>query len=286
MTRYAQRTLIGQPSLANWGQAAAGGIGYGVATGGDPSSITVSSQAYTLLTFTSDDTLTVTTAGLFDVLLVGAGGTSGYYNYEGGGAGGQVLGLTSVVTAYFSSNQTVTIGTGPARVSFMGGSMGGTTKIGEIVAMGGGGSSVHGASGGAATAGDIQNFGWNGGGASNSADGSYAGVGGYAGGTAHSGGGGAGGGGGSGGAGNNGANNVGGAGGAGVDLSAWLGQDSNTTRKAGGGGGRGVSTNGTGADGGGNGGNVGTDGTENSGGGAGGHGAIGGSGILYVRFKV
>ena len=36
MTRYSARTLIGQPTLANWGKAAAGGggIGYGVATGG------------------------------------------------------------------------------------------------------------------------------------------------------------------------------------------------------------------------------------------------------------
>ena len=57
MTRYAQRTLIQQPTLANWGKAAAGGIGvvqgYGVATGGSSSSIT-DTVAYTLLTFTSD----------------------------------------------------------------------------------------------------------------------------------------------------------------------------------------------------------------------------------------
>ena len=33
--------------------------GYGVATGGTSSSITVSSEAYTLLSFTSDSTLTV-----------------------------------------------------------------------------------------------------------------------------------------------------------------------------------------------------------------------------------
>jgi hypothetical protein len=40
--------------------------GYGVATGGTSSSITVDGINYTLLTFTSDDTLTVTSAGLFE----------------------------------------------------------------------------------------------------------------------------------------------------------------------------------------------------------------------------
>jgi hypothetical protein len=45
-----------------------GGVGYGTATGGSSSSITVGGQNYTLLTFTSSSTLTVTKAGLFDVL--------------------------------------------------------------------------------------------------------------------------------------------------------------------------------------------------------------------------
>jgi len=58
VTRYAQRTLIAQPTIANWGQAAAGGNSYGVATGGSSSPITVSGQAYTLLTFTASGTLT------------------------------------------------------------------------------------------------------------------------------------------------------------------------------------------------------------------------------------
>jgi hypothetical protein len=35
---------------------------------------TVDSQNYTLLTFTSDDDLVVSTAGLFDVLMFGGGG--------------------------------------------------------------------------------------------------------------------------------------------------------------------------------------------------------------------
>ena len=65
---------------------------YGTATGGTSSSITVSSQAYTLLAFTSDANLTVTTAGLFDFLLIagggGGGGASGVSHAGGGGGGG------------------------------------------------------------------------------------------------------------------------------------------------------------------------------------------------------
>ena len=47
MTRYAQRTLVGQPSLANWGKTA-GGFSAGLATGGTASDI----AGYKLLTFT------------------------------------------------------------------------------------------------------------------------------------------------------------------------------------------------------------------------------------------
>jgi hypothetical protein len=44
--------------------------GYGVATGGSSSDpITVSSENYTLLTFTSDDNLVVSSGGLFDVVV-------------------------------------------------------------------------------------------------------------------------------------------------------------------------------------------------------------------------
>ena len=58
------------PDLEVWKSACIAG-GYGVASGGTSSSITVSGDSYTLLTFTSDGTLTVATAGWFDVLLVG-----------------------------------------------------------------------------------------------------------------------------------------------------------------------------------------------------------------------
>ena len=78
MSRYGSRTRVGQ-AVSDFGQLpSAGGFSYGVATGGTSSSITVSSQNYTLLTFTSTGTLTVATAGLFDYLILktksGAGG--------------------------------------------------------------------------------------------------------------------------------------------------------------------------------------------------------------------
>jgi hypothetical protein len=75
--------------------------GYGVATGGTSSSITVGGQNYTLLAFTSSSTLTVSKAGLFDILLVGGGGgggntgSSGFSEGGGGGSGAEVA-ITTV----------------------------------------------------------------------------------------------------------------------------------------------------------------------------------------------
>jgi hypothetical protein len=96
MSRYSQRTQTGSPSLSSWGQkVVSGGITWGIATGGTSSSITDNSQAYTLLSFTSDGTLTVTKEGTFEFLMVGGGGAPGT-NFIGrtygdsGGAGGEV----------------------------------------------------------------------------------------------------------------------------------------------------------------------------------------------------
>lgn len=63
---------------------------YGSASGGTSSSITSSGVSYTLLTFTTDGTLTVSKDGLFDVLLVGGGGNGGntITNERAGGGGG------------------------------------------------------------------------------------------------------------------------------------------------------------------------------------------------------
>jgi hypothetical protein len=96
MSRYSQRTQTGSPSLSSWGQkVVSGGITWGIATGGSSSSITDNSQAYTLLQFTSDGTLTVTKEGTFEFLMVGGGGPAGT-NFIGrtygdsGGSGGEV----------------------------------------------------------------------------------------------------------------------------------------------------------------------------------------------------
>jgi hypothetical protein len=56
-----------------------GGASYGTATGGSSSSITVGGINYTLLTFTSSGTLTVTKSGLFDLFVIGGGAGGGHY---------------------------------------------------------------------------------------------------------------------------------------------------------------------------------------------------------------
>ena len=86
--------------------------GYGVATGGTSSSIT-DTVAYTLLTFTSDANLVVSTAGLFDVLMFGGGGAGGRSTGGGGGAGG-ILQTTVYLDA---ATYAVDIGAGGAGVS-------------------------------------------------------------------------------------------------------------------------------------------------------------------------
>jgi len=115
MTRYSGRTLIEQPSVGGWGQPAVG-VGYGVATGGTSSTITVGTQQYTLLSFTALGTLTVTKAGLFDLLIIGGGssGVSGWYGNGRPGAPGGGAGGAFDSTVYFDANQTVTIGAGGA----------------------------------------------------------------------------------------------------------------------------------------------------------------------------
>jgi hypothetical protein len=114
--------------------------GYGTATGGTSSTITVGADTYTLLTFTSSGTLTVTKAGLFDVTIVGgggAGGNGGTSNGPGGGAGSKVEQLT----AYFTTDQTVTIGAGGAGASGVGGNglRGTPSLVGDGLSIGGGG---------------------------------------------------------------------------------------------------------------------------------------------------
>ena len=267
MTRYAQRTLLQQPTVANWGKAAPVGIGYGVATGGTSSTITVSGQSYTMLTFTGAGTLTITKAGLFDFLVIG-GGSSGlaawYGNGRPGAAGGGAGGVLEVI-GYLDTNQTITVGAGgtdPTNVFEY--FYGNNSAVGAFIGVGSasGRGSVVSWGGGAEAARTPAQLG-------------------FAGGTV----GGSDGGGGGGmtqdGQGRN--------GGAGKDFSAWRGETAGTTYYGGGGGGQNSGgTNGTGGLGGGGGGTVaGTANTGGAGGGGdGGNAAGGGSGIVLVRFKI
>lgn len=296
MTRYAQRTLIQQGTVANWGKAAPAGIGvvegYGVATGG--TGVVAGPTGYNYTSFTSDGTLTVTTAGLFDVLLVG-GGNAGYgwaggagYSGGGGGAGG-VLQQTIYLAA---ATYTVDVGAGGAgsagnvrpsqgfpsvigaginAISAAGGitffpDNGATGAVGGEIASSGG---CH----NSATSSATNNAQGNKGGASTGINN-------------------AGGGGGFGAVGSAGSSTTGGAGGAGYDVSAFIG--GSALFKAGGGGGGGSGAGGAGGS------SVGgagvTSGTgnapaANTGSGGGGttntgQGGAGSSGIIYVRFKV
>lgn len=291
MARYSGRTLIEQPAVSGWGQPAPTGIGvvdgYGVATGGTSSSITVSGQSYTMLTFTSTATLTVVTAGLFDVFMVAGGGAGNGGGQSSGGGGAGIITSTIYLPA---TTYTATIAAGGATASVGSPtSLGVTTGGSQVapVAVGGGSYATRGANG----YGQIADF-------TSTVTALFTGMGGFSGGqgagTNSNGGGGGGGGSANG---TNGTASVGGNGGAGFDASAWRGETALTTRYAGGGGG-GIQVAGTGGTGGAGGGANGVQGattpiagTVNTGGGGGGAGSAatggnGASGILLVRFKV
>lgn len=298
MTRYAQRTLQQQPTLSNWGKAAPTGIGvvdgYGVATGGSATSVTVSGVNYTLLTFTADSNLVVSTAGLFDVMLIGGGGGGGNrdaidtVNSGGGGAGG-----VAVATVYLAATTyAVDVGAGGAAQTRGSDSTLGSVTVGSTVAP----TAVGGGAGtGFNPAGTVIGFGGSGGGRRNDNTTAMAGVLGQGNasgvGVALGNGNGAAGGGGASAVGGNGTSSVGGAGGAGLDVSSFIG--GSALYKAGGGGGQ--RNTGSGGAGGSSVGGAGassntTGGTAaantGSGGGGGDGGGAGGSGIVYVRFKV
>jgi len=236
--------------------------GYGVATGGSSSSITVSSVNYTLLTFTSSSTLTVTKAGLFDVMLVAGGGAGGNDDAATGGGGGGGAGGLITGTIYLAANATVTVGAGGAANPATSGASSyiGTQTNGISVAGGG-----HGGGYGPAPMERSQA----------ARGGSGGGAGGFGGPAATSMAPGV--------TGNNGASNGGGGssgnasgntGGAGTDVSTFISGGA-LTKAVGGNGVSGATAGGA---------NTGTGGAgRNSGGGTGG---AGGSGIVYVRFKV
>ena len=93
------------------------GGGYGVATGGQSTATaTISGSTYTILTFNSTGTLTVTTAGFFEYLAIGGGSGNAYFNDPSVGGGGGGAGQVVFGSVYLSANQTITIGAGSAGI--------------------------------------------------------------------------------------------------------------------------------------------------------------------------
>lgn len=211
-----------------------GGANYGVATGGTSASRTVGGVNYTVLTFSSDDNLVVSRAGLFDVLLIGGGGggggtSSGSYGYNGSGGGGgagALVGFAATTTIYLpAATYSIDVGAGGAgnNGGFAKTASGAASYIANIISAGGGGGAGSwqqgaslatwligdsGGSGGGSTisgGGGLSNdetFGNDAGGADNTADAAGGGAGYSA-------------------AGGNGTGTTGGAGGNGVNVSTW-----------------------------------------------------------------
>ena len=124
--------------------ASGAGVSYGVGTGGNNSyTATIDGQLYQFREFTSSGTFNVTTAGTFDVLLVGGGGEAGG-RISGGGGGGAVM-LTSTThsgsgVTLTAGNHTITVGAGgTGGGNSAAGNNGGSTTAFNITATGGGG---------------------------------------------------------------------------------------------------------------------------------------------------
>ena len=237
---------------------------------------------YKYLTMTATGTVTITTAGFADVLVVGGGGGG---TWAGGGAGG----CFESTNVYLSAGtQTVVIGAGGPSTSSS--PLNGiTSRIGPYYGVGGGAANFSGAVPHQGSPGG------SGGGAFSSGSDAVGGAGtsgqGNAGGNYTNGHGGAGGGGGATAAGGNSASTAGGDGGAGLASTI----TGSSVTYAGGGGGAGSSTQGAGGAGGGGtavASGVANNGTANTGGGAGGNwgysgtGGAGGSGVVIIRVKV
>ena len=273
-----------------------GGVGYGEATGGigAPTAVTIGGVDYEYLTFNATGTLTVTTAGWFDYLLVGGAGGGAYdsVNPNRAGAGGGA-GQVRFGSIYLDADQTVTIGAGAAPPTGTGKLVkAGDTSIaatspftqtasGNVCteyinartgAFIGGGFGSHSGGGTPLTIAGSTVNGFQGGSSDNTTN--------------------AGGGGGNTAIGGNGSSTTGGAAGAGVDVSVFIG--GSELRKAMGGGAGGSGTGGAAA----TGGVAGTTnttansaGANTGGGGGGGYGipltnGNGGSGICYIRWSV
>lgn len=290
MVAYATATGLQVFNGSAW--VSVGGTGYGAATGGQSTATaTISGVNYTILTFTATGTLTNTTAGFFDYIAVGGGSgcLSRSATASGGGGAGQVV----IGSLYLSANQTITIGAGS---SFADSLAGGSPRFIQAT-----NTTIAATAPFAVTAlGALQShqqdnmYGYVGGGNGQMAGGSAnlavtentaLGYRGGDSGTTSGGGGG-----GSTARGSNGVTSTGGAAGAGFDVSVFVG--GSEVRKGMGGGGGGTGAGGAAATGGvaGSTGTTPSNGNANSGGGAGGGvgtvtTGIGGSGIVYIRFR-
>jgi hypothetical protein len=115
-----------------------------VATGGIETTITVGGINYRVHTFLTSGTLTVTSPGLVQYLVVGGGGGGGGV-YEGGGGGAGGLLADSV---FLTGSQTITVGAfgtggrGPEN-AIVNGTNGGNSSIGTLVVAIGGGRGAH-----------------------------------------------------------------------------------------------------------------------------------------------
>ena len=264
-------------------------LGTVAATGGTKTTITSSGTQYSLHTFTGTSTITFSSGGPVEYLIVGGGG-GGQAGYNGAGAGGVVQGTTTITAGTY----TVTVGGGGnGSESFGASSSNGIAS--SVFSQSAAGGQTNGNSGNGYVAGS-------------SCQPGYANVtsGGGGGATANGG--------------NGDCSRTGGNGGAGIDVSAFLGQSSGTTYRGGGGGGSGwwaIDWGGSsiiggsgGVGGGGNSPGTGSTGggyvipssargTANTGGGGataagrqgipfddGSRGANGGSGIVYIRYAL
>ena len=303
-------TTAGSLALAQWGGGtlyftsasaaiffSGAGSGYGTATG-LTGALATPPAGYSGLYATSDGTLTVTKAGLFEVLMFGGGGAGGYATNTtsiGASGGGGAGGMVSATVYLDATTYAVTIGAGgTSTTSSLGNGI--KTSLGSVlVAVGGGagyGDQFTGllagerlpaeTGGGGGGGGRVYNAG--GVGMQGFDGGSQSGV------TATS----AGGGGGvSAVGGNTVAATTGGAGGVGFDIATFTGLAS-AFKGAGGGGGGSVAGGAAGSVGAGAGSTGATGGSASANTGSGGGGAYGtpatggsgGSGVFYIRFKV
>ena len=273
-----------------------------LATGGTTTTANIGGTNYYIHTFTTSGTITFTSGGSVDYLIIGGGGAGGYSISNGTGGGGGAGGFISGTTTVTAQTYTVTVGGGGtgARPTA---TMGGNSSVFGSTAIGGG----YGGYGIAATPGG-GNGGSGGGGGDDYPASAAAGKGVYPGSTyisatrqGYDGG--------TGGYGTGGGQNAGGGGGAGGAGTAGgtgsgnggIGANSSITGTAvtyaGGGASGGSSTPGAGGGGaGGVSGNNGYPGTANTGGGGGGGGANyptnsliggnGGSGIVIIRYTI